>query len=228
MGSECSEDEREVRYKEFHKAIYTIENDIKNDLLNPDRSKKKYMPFGLVNKGICQKYTFLLDENFNKNEARNAVFNYKELVKKNEHVDFSYANKNKKYSFYLPSNFMFVNQDFLYVIGEYIPTKYKSQLSTIFNTIIGGECLIMKDAKDYNDEESLRYIILYYEIKEDFGNEIDFIIDIKDKKERLAADEYILKHNLWNYFKKINYDYKFITVMDKRLDVLSVVVMLQE
>ena len=71
MGNECSEDEREFRYQTFHQAIYTIETDIKNDLLNYDISKKKYMPFGLVNKGICKKYTFLLEENFNKKEARN-------------------------------------------------------------------------------------------------------------------------------------------------------------
>ena len=65
--------------------------------------------------------------------------------------------------------------------------------------------------KNPNDEEDInphRYIILYSEIKENKGNEIDFFFYIKDKKERNSVVEYILKNNLWNYFKKINYNYK--------------------
>ena len=206
MGNECNEDDREWRYQTFHKAIFVIENDIKNDLFNPDLSKKKYLPFALVNKGICQKYKFLSNENFDRNEARKKEFNYKHLIKSNEHKSFGYIKKGLSFSF--PSNFMFVNQDFLDVISNYIPTKYQSHLSTKFNTIIGGECLIMRDAHDINDTKPFRYIILYYEIKEDLGNEIDFFLNIKDQKERKAADDYILRHNLWNYFKKIKYDYK--------------------
>ena len=206
MGNECNEDDREWRYQTFHKAIFVIENDIKNDLFNPDLSKKKYLPFALVNKGICQKYKFLSNENFDRNEARKKEFNYKHLIKSNEHKSFGYIKKGLSFSF--PSNFMFVNQDFLDVISNYIPTKYQSHLSTKFNTIIGGECLIMRDAHDINDTQPFRYIILYYEIKEDLGNEIDFFLNIKDQKERKAADDYILRHNLWNYFKKIKYDYK--------------------
>ena len=206
MGNECNEDEREFRYQTFHQAIFVIENDIKNDLFNPDLSKKKYLPFALVNKGICQKYKFLSNENFDRNEARKKEFNYKHLIKSNEHKNFNYIKKGLSFSF--PSNFMFVNQDFLSVISNYIPIKYQSHLSTIFNTIIGGDCLIMRDAHDINDTEPFRYIILYYEIKYDLGNEIDFFLNIKDQKERKAADDYILRHNLWNYFKKIKYDYK--------------------
>ena len=82
MGNDCSEDEREFRYATFHQAIYAIENDIKKELLSTDISAKKYIPFGLVNKGICQKYRFLLNTNFDKNAARKQVMNYKDLVKK--------------------------------------------------------------------------------------------------------------------------------------------------
>ena len=53
-----------------------------------------------------------------------------------------------------------------------------------------------------------RYIVLYSEINENKGNEINFFLFIEDKNERDNADNYILKNNLWNYFKKINYDYK--------------------
>ena len=180
MGNECNEDEREFRYNEFHKAIFAIENDIKNELCKYDLSQKKYLPFGLVNKGICQKYKFLSNENFDRNEARKKEFNYKHLIKKNVDRDFSYFNK--RFSFSFPSNFIFVSQDFLDVISSYIPASHQSQLSTIFNTTIGGECLIMKDAKDHGDNKPYRYIILYYEIKDDMGNEIDFFLSINDKR----------------------------------------------
>ena len=163
MGNECNEDEREFRYQAFHQAIFSIENDIKNELCKYDLSKKKYLPFGLVNKGICQKYKFLSNENFDRNEARKKEFNYKHLIKKNVDRDFSYFNK--RFSFSFPSNFIFVSQDFLDVISSYIPASHQSQLSTIFNTTIGGECLIMKDAKDHGDNKPYRYIILLWVMK---------------------------------------------------------------
>ena len=76
MGNDCSADEREFRYLLFHQAIYAIEKDIKNELDNKDITKKKYVPFALINQGLCEKYKFLLNENFDKNEARNKVFDY--------------------------------------------------------------------------------------------------------------------------------------------------------
>ena len=206
MGSECSDDNRVERYKEFHNALHIIDKDIKNDLFVSDLSKKKYMPFGLVNKALCKKYKFLGNENFDRNEARTKVFNYKDLVKKTEYKNFKHINKS--FGFYFPSDFMFVTKDFLDVISIYIDQKYVSSLEVIFNTIIGGNCLIMKDAKDLKDEKPYRYIILYHEIKENQGNEIDFFLSIKDKNEREKVDNFILKYDLWSYFKKIKYDYR--------------------
>ena len=66
----------------------------------------------------------------------------------------------------------------------------------------------MKEAGDNKNENPFRYLTLYSELEEKKGNEIDFFIYIKDKKERQDIEEYILKNNLWNYFKKIRYDYK--------------------
>ena len=206
MGSECSADEREFRYLTFHQAIYAIENDIKKDINNLEQSQKKYVPFGLINQGLCNKYKFLLNENFDKNEARNKIFEYKDLIKINKDKDYSYIHKDFRFCF--PSNFIFVNKDILDVIQDYIPDKYKNRIKSIFNTIIGGGCLIMKDMRDINDKNPFRYIILYYEIKENKGNEIDFFFYINDKTEKLDADKYILENNIWNYFKNINYNYK--------------------
>jgi len=206
MGSECSSDEREFRYSLFHQSLFAIDKDIKKDLDNQNITKKKFLPFGLINHSLCEKYKFLLNEKFDKNEARNNIFEYKDLFKKNIEKNFEYINK--KFCFAFPSNFIFVNKDFLDVIYDYINDKYKNRLTIVFDTIIGGDCLIMKNPNDKKNENPFRYIILYFDLKENKGNEIDFFYYIKDKNIRNSTDEYILKNNIWNYFKKINYDYK--------------------
>ena len=206
MGNDCSPDEREFRYSAFHQSIYAIENDIKKELYNQDLSNKKYMPFGLINQGLCKKYDFLLNENFDKNEAKNNILDYNDLAKKNEGKDFSKIHPQFEFSF--PSNFIFINKDFMDIIRDYVPEKYKKDLKTNFDTIIGGGCLIMKNPNDEKDEKPFRYIILYNELKENIGNEINFFLYIKDKNKRKETVDYILKNNLTNYFKKIDYNYK--------------------
>ena len=174
MGSDCSRDEREIRYSAFHQAIYAIDSDIKKELNNPDISTKKYLFYGLINQGLCQKYKFLLNPIYNKNEALKSIFNYNDLIKKNEDKDFSYINK--QFGFNFPSKFIFINQDFMDVIRTYVPDKYKRHLQTKFDTIIGGGCLIMKNPGDKKDQNPFRYIILYNELIENKGNEIDFFL----------------------------------------------------
>ena len=185
MGSECSEDEREFRYLTFHQAIYAIDKDIKKDLNSTNRANKKFILFGLVNQGIFKKYKFLSNENFDKKEARKTKFDYKYLIEKDEKKDFKYIHKN--FEFYFPSNFIFVYKDFMSIILDYVDNKYRKYLSSIYNVIVGGDCLIMKDEKDKNDENPYRYIILYSELKENKGNEIDFFFCLKIKKK-----EYLL------------------------------------
>ena len=205
MGSDFSTNEREFRYMSFHQAIYAIENDIKKELYSQDIPKKTYYTFGLVNQGLCKKYKFLLNPNFDKNEALKKVFNYNDLVKKNEDKDFSYINKNFEFNF--PSQFIFINEDFMDVIREYVPHTFKRHLQTKFDTIIGGGCLIMKNPGDTRDESPFRYIILYNELKENKGNVIDFFLYIKDRNTRKKHVNLILQNNLYNYFQMIKYDY---------------------
>ena len=206
MGNEIKDDERESRNKELHNALHIIDKDIMKDLFNSDVSKKQYMSFGLVNKDLCKKYKFLGNEVFDRNEARNKIFDYKDLIKKKEYRKFNHIHPDFDFTF--PSNFMFINKDFLDVIMNFVVEKYRHHLKTICNTIIGGGCLIMRDAKDKKDENPYRYIILYHDINDNIGNEIDFFLYIKDKKERQAADIFILQNDLWAYFKKIKYSYK--------------------
>ena len=74
MGNDCDSKERIFRFSEFHKVIYTIEADIKNELKNKNISSKKYNTFGLINQNLCKKYKFLLNPSFNEEEAKKFIF----------------------------------------------------------------------------------------------------------------------------------------------------------
>ena len=76
------------------------------------------MPFGLVNKGLVRKYKFLLSQPLDKIQARKKILDYNYLAKNIDDIDFSYLNMG---TFNFPSDFMFVNEDFLDVIHVYIP-----------------------------------------------------------------------------------------------------------
>ena len=76
MGSECSPDEREFRYKALYDAIHSIDNEIKNELKSNNIQSKKYCSYGLLNKGLCRKYPFLLNKNFDSKTVRNKIFDY--------------------------------------------------------------------------------------------------------------------------------------------------------
>ena len=89
MGSDCSPSEREFRYRALYDAIHSAEKDIIKAIKNDNIKDKKYCPYGLINKGICKKYPFLLNKTFDSNVTKNKIFNYKDLIKKNEETDFS-------------------------------------------------------------------------------------------------------------------------------------------
>ena len=60
----------------------------------------------------------------------------------------------------------------------------------------------MKNPNDKNNENPFRYIILYFDLNENNGNEINFFYYIEDKNIRNSTDEYILKNNIWNYISR--------------------------
>ena len=64
----------------------------------------------------------------------------------------------------------------------------------------------MKD--QYNESYPFEYITLYNGKKKKFNNNIDYFLRIEDREELDKNLNYILKNNIWNYFKEINYSYK--------------------
>ena len=205
MGNDCSNEERKIRYMAFQEALITIDKEIKKELSNPYTNAKKYNSYGLINKEICTKYPFLLNEKFDTTLSNYPIFNYKDLIKEMEDKDFTYIDK--KFGFRFPTDFIFVNKDFMDVICSYLDERIRNKLKTPCEYIIGGGCLIKKNSGD-QIRESFRYITLYNELKEAEGNCIDFFIFIIDKEKRDSAENYILKNNIWKYFEKIKYNYK--------------------
>ena len=205
MGYDCSNEERKIRYMAFQEALITIDKEIKKELNNPYSNTKKYNSYGLINKKICTKYPFLLNEKFDTTLSNYPIFNYKDLIKENEDKDFTYIDK--KFGFRFPKDFIFVNKDFLDVICSYLDEETKFRIKSTFEFIIGGGCLIKKNSSDKRNE-NYRYITLYNELKDEEGNYTDFFIFIIDKEKRDSAESFILKNNIWKYFEKIKYNYR--------------------
>ena len=208
MGNECTMEEREIRNRTFHDSIYSIENEIKNELDKKDTAKKDYSPYYLINQDLCKKCPFLLNQTFNQEEAKNQFFEFKDLIKNKEKIDCSYIDKSLNFDF--PSDFIFINENFMKIINQYAG-KTKKEIFKKYETIIGGGCIIIKSSGGHInilDKKPYRFIILYNEIKDNTGNKVNFLLYIKDKKIRRDAVNYILENSLWKYFEKINYKIK--------------------
>ena len=89
----------------------------------------------------------------------------------------------------------------MFLISEFNKNKEDKNYikNNLHNIIIGGECIIKRD---FRGVAPYSYIILY---KENKNNNIDYILQIEDKKEREEARDYILKNTIWNYLKKIEF-----------------------
>ena len=115
----------------------------------------------MINQNLCKKYKFLLNPIFNKEEAKNYIFNNKDLIKHDEYKEFDYFVEVEGFSF--PTNFIFVYKDFMYVIKNYVKEiEYREYLSTFFDSIIGGGCLIMKNPQGKSN--NYRYISFIFRL----------------------------------------------------------------
>ena len=128
------------------------------------------------------------------------------LIKgKTDEKDFTYIHKNFKFTF--SYNFTLVTQNFMDLLCKnFILDEQKKLQNCSYRIIIGGKCLIIRD--QYNENSTYACITLYNEKNKKFNNNIDYFLIMHDRKEMNKYLDYILKNNIWNYFKKINYNYK--------------------
>ncbi len=227
MGNEISLEEKQIRCAAFHDSIYAIEKEIKNELKNNDITKKEYSSYFLIDQNICKKYPFLLNYPIDLKLSKNQIFDFNDLNEKMETIDCSHIEKNFMFEF--PSNFIFINKDFMKIIlKSYSGIK---DIKNDYETIIGGDCLIIKSNGGHFhinvfDNLPLRFIVLYNEIKYNIGNDVNFLLYIKDRAKRKEAVNYILQHSLWKYFDKINYKIKddFKKIYDEKEKLIGYVI----
>ena len=199
---------------EMLKELYKGEEEIKKMINKPNNVQNGFKQYGLINSKWLENYLNYL-KNTNSNPKEKFSFDYKHIFGKTENKDYTYIDDNMDFCFL--TNFSFVSKKALYLIAEQNNNeierkKFENCLDYI---IIGGGCIIKRD---FSGVAPYSHIIIY---KENKNNNIDYIIKIDDKIKREEARNYILKNNIWNYIKKIEYteedDYKEIYDNEKNI-----------
>jgi len=167
--------------------------------------KNSFSKYSLINTIWYNDYLhFLKNPNKESNDRiKEKLFKFSCLHPKSDERDYSYIGKGK-YTF--PSEFVFVTNNFVNLISEYIRTYDYNNLNDfkkyLFEIAIGGECIIMKNFVTKYTENM--YIIIYEENKGNVNNNIDFILMIENYNEMKKILNFILENNIWNYLKIIN------------------------
>ena len=109
----------------------------------------------------------------------------------------------------------------MYLLSNLARGKDKEKIKNyLFEFTIGGQCILMKD---FYKTPKYRYIILYKENKEDFGNNIDYILIFKDNLQQKKTVDFILNNGLWKYLNKINYtiDDEYKSIINSRNEIIG-------
>ena len=192
----------QLRIEEY-KELLNGEEEIKKELDKPGGLEKGYKVYYLLDNKWVEDYKYLISNKKYK-ESKN-LLKVSLILKKDEDKDFTYVHKSFGFSF--PCNFALVTQNFIDLLCKNFTENEQNQLKgASFKIIIGGKCLIMKDQD--NENSPFAYITLYNEKKGKFNNNIDYFLEINDRKELNKNLNYILKSNIWNYFKALNYSYR--------------------
>jgi len=158
-----------------------------------DNNMKKY---GLLNSDWIEK---------NMDSLLKFYLNDDECLPKEENRDYSFIDDYSNIS--IPINFTFVTKDFMSLLsGKFFDENIKDKIKNYYvEILIGEECIIMMDRQQ---RYQYSYIILYVPKTENINKNIDYILKISDQLELNKARDFILKNNIWNYMKKINFSYE--------------------
>ena len=194
--------EENKRIEELNELLIG-EEEIMKELNKPGGLEKGYKIYYLLDNNWVEKYKSLIINN-NMKKCKN-LLNVSFIKGKTDKKDFTYIHKNFKFTF--SYNFTLVTQNFMDLLCKnFIIDEQKKFQNCSYRIIIGGKCFIIRD--QYNENSTYACITLYNEKNKKFNNNIDYFLIIHDRKEMNKYLDYILKNNIWNYFKKINYSYK--------------------
>ena len=175
--------------KEEYKGLLESEKEINESLNSNIDFNDKYKNYGILDHSWYQKYKkYLFDLMSGKTNAIFEDYDFDSLNTKTE--EKIYCLKNEEYPFNFITNFEGVSKNFINLLKKNFSSKTQKKFDIILNfAIFGGQCLIIEDKNDENDN----YITFYEQNK---INNIDFWLEITNKKERKKHINFILKYNL--------------------------------
>ena len=164
--------ERENEFNELFKAKEIINSEIHKN----KKFENNILKCSLINTIWYKDYLHFLNkqEKDSNDKIKEKLFKYCRLHPKNDKRDYSYIGGS---TFSFPSDFVFVTENFVNLISNYIykyDNKYFDKFKNyLFEIAIGGECIIIKYIKETG---RFMYIIIYNENKGNMNNNIDFIL----------------------------------------------------
>ena len=188
---EQSEQKTKEKTKEI-KDIFFFENEIKKKIKCRNIPKPIFKKYGLLNKEFFVKYKESLYNKQKENLFNNDSF-FPLFIENNEIYN------GQIYSFFVPNNFIIVTEKFIKLLFGTFEQKYKQILNELlFDIIIGGECIIIKDKK----YENINYISLYKSNNQEFcyNNNIDYILIYDNQQKMEMCINNFLQYNFLNYF----------------------------
>ena len=189
------------------------EEEINKKIKNTFKRENDYTKYGLINCGWFEIFKLYLNNPCSLDRKQiEELFDFKNILPKNDKKDYSYIND--RYTFSFPSNFVIVTKKFMSLISKYFYYEEQEIIKNhVFEIVFGNSCSIMKNK---NGKGPHRYITLYEDNKQKMSNNIDYILIINEVWKIEEEINYILKHNLWNYLQKISFgDDEYTKISDK-------------
>ena len=180
--------------KEEMKILFYGENEIKNNIIS-NNNKMAFKKYYLLSKDWFEEY----NQNLYSTNRNENLYKFNNKLSPQFDQKLSLFNRNT-YSFYVPNNFVLVNQKLIDLLSKYFDEKNKQILNDfLFEIKIGGECIIIKDRNTNN----INFISLYNENnkKYNYNNNIDFILIYNNEQEMDNGINYILANNISKYFE---------------------------
>jgi len=180
---------------EMIKELHIAEEEINGMINKHNNVQNGFKEYGLLDSKWLENYINYL-KNSNNNQMKGISFSVKDIFGKTELKDYSYIDDKMQFNFKV--NFSFISRKALFLISEHNNNeKEKNHIKNCFHNLIIREGCIIK--KDFSGKAPFSHIILY---KGNKNNNIDYVIEIEDKKRREEDLNYILNNNIWRYLKK--------------------------
>ena len=209
------EDEDSIQRIEEMFELHISEMAIKEDITKFNSEKIIFQKYGLLNKNWLKKYKsfynydyFIKNEEIKYYDKENNIFIIKDLIPKFDKKSLKNKYDNSNIDISIPTNFILVSENFINLISHNFENKnnddneinYSEMIKDlIYEVIIGGKCIIIKDKHNENSF----FITLYNKSKNNDNNSnSDSDVDTDNNKDNYYNYNY--NTNNINFFLKFN------------------------